>query len=383
MRNVLLVDTNFSSEPIYRFLIKSGYKVTVVGGNPNDSLAKSTNDYVNLDYSDVGQILRLVEERNIDYLVPGCNDLSYLVCAKMNAEGRFPGLDTLASTEIINNKAKFREFSCRRGLPTPRVLAQNEIGERWPVIIKPVDAFSGRGITIIDKHRKSGLADAINLATKESRSGACVVEDYVSGQLYSHSAFIQEGLVLRDCIVEEHSTANPFVVDTSRVVYDFPQRMLECIRKNVEVIAFELSLQDGLIHTQFISDGNKYWLIEITRRCPGDLYSQLIEISTGLRYAENYARPFVSLPFDFNGPRTQNLFMRHTLTQANEFILGSLRFNFPLSLVKWVPLSVTGDKLRRSPYGRIAIMFAGESTTQGFEELFQATLKRKLYEIEP
>lgn len=381
MSNVLLVDTNFSSGPIYQFLVQAGHKVTVVGGNPNDALAKCVDDYVNLDYSDTEQTRRLVEERKIDYLVPGCNDRSYMVCAEINAEGRFPGLDPLATAEIINNKGKFREFAAKHGLPTPQVLTQDEIGCRWPVIVKPVDAFSGRGVTIIHEGNKNSLASAISLAQNESKSGAYIVEDYVVGQLYSHTAFLQGGDILVDHIVEEHGTANPFVVDTSRMAYNFPESMLVCIRENIRVLARELSLHDGLIHTQFISNDEQYWLIEVTRRCPGDLYSQMIELSTGLHYAENYARPFISMPFDVKQPPIRNWVMRHTLTQPMMFTLGSLAFNYPLKLIKWVPISLTGDKLRASPYGRIAIMFVEESNEQSLDKVFQIALKRQLYKV--
>jgi len=383
MSNVLLVDTNFSSGPIYQFLVHAGHKVTVVGGNPNDALAKCVDDYVKLDYSDIEQTRQLIEARNIDYLVPGCNDRSYMVCAEINAEGRFPGIDPLATAEIINNKGKFREFSAKHGLPAPQVLTQDEIGSRWPVIVKPVDAFSGRGVTIVHEDNVNKLTAAISLAKSESKTGACIVEDYVTGQLYSHTTFLQGGDILVDHIVEEHGTANPFVVDTSRVVYDFPESMLASIRANIRLMASELSLQDGLVHTQFISNGEKYWLIEITRRCPGDLYSQLIELSTGLHYAENYARSFIGMPFDAKNSPKRSWVMRHTLTQSISFTLGALSFNHPIKLIKWVPISLTGDKLRASPYGRIAIMFAEESNERTLVDVYQATLIRQLYEVNP
>jgi hypothetical protein len=173
------------------------------------------------------------------------------------------------------------------------------------------------------------------------------------------------------------------VVDTSRVLYDFPEEMLEGIRKDINLIANKLTLRDGLIHTQFISSGSQYWLIEITRRCPGDLYSQLIELSTGLNYAENYARPFVGMPYKFQQNSYHKWVMRHTLTQSNAYILGSLEFKRPLNLIKWIPISLTGDKLRASPHGRIAIMFAEELNEQTLDGVFQTTLKRQLYDVNP
>lgn len=383
MSNVLLVDTNFSSGPIYQFLIQLGHSVTVVGGNPNDALAKSVGEYVQLDYSDVEKTKQLVEDLEIDYLVPGCNDQSYMVCAEINQDGRFPGIDPLQTAEIINNKEKFRRFAAQHNLPTPKVLSEKEIGTCWPVIIKPVDAFSGRGVTIIREEHSHELAAALDIARQASRTKTCIVEDYVQGQLYSHTAFIQGGEIIGDYIVEEHGTANPFVVDTSRVSYNFPKATLGSIRKDITFLAGELSLQDGLVHTQFIKDGSEYWLIEVTRRCPGDLYSQLIEISTGLNYAENYARPFLELPFNLNGNKQKKWVMRHTLTQSHEYTLGSLSFSQPLMIKKWVPISLTGDRLLASPYGRVGILFAEEETEQRLNEIFSVTLKRQLYTLAP
>lgn len=381
MSNVLLVDTNFSSGPIYRFLIQAGHNVTVVGSNPKDALAKSVGNYVQLDYSDVEKTRQLVENRNIDYLVPGCNDRSYMVCAEINQDGHFPGIDPLRTADIINNKEKFRRFSAEQNLPVPQLLSEQEIGTRWPIIVKPVDAFSGQGVKIIQKNNEQELPVALEVARKKSRMGACIIEDFVDGQLYSHSAFIHNGRIIFDHVVEEHGVVNAFVVDTSRVLYDFPEEMLESIRKDINLIANKLTLRDGLIHTQFISSGSQYWLIEITRRCPGDLYSQLIELSTGLNYAENYARPFVGMPYKFQQNSYHKWVMRHTLTQSNAYILGSLEFKRPLNLIKWIPISLTGDRLRESPNSRIAIMFAEESDEQALDGVFQATLKRQLYAV--
>lgn len=379
MSNVLLVDTNFSSGPIYQFLREVGHSVTVIGGNPGDALAKSVDDYINLDYSDIAKTKQVISDRNIKYIVPGCNDHSYLVCSKINSDGIFPGIDSLATAEIIINKDKFRAFAAEQGLPTPRVLAAEEIGTRWPIIVKPVDAFSGRGVTIIRECNKDELTTALVLARQASRTGVCIVEDYVDGQLYSHSAFIHDGEIVSDYIVEEHGTANPFVVDTSRVFYDLSESMLESIRADIRLLVNRLNLQDGLVHTQFISNGHDYWLIEITRRCPGDLYSQLIELSTGFPYAENYARPFIGAPFNIPRNKIKHWVMRHTLTQSVDYTLGSISFNLPLKLIKWVPISLTGDRLLPSPYGRIGILFVSEPTEQALINIFSKTLKRHLY----
>lgn len=381
MSRVLLVDTNFSSDPIYRCLVRSGHEVTVVGGNPNDMLAKCVADYVDLDYSNVDGLRQLIKDRGIEYLVPGCNDRSYMACAEVNDGSRFPGIDSLSTAETINNKEKFRKFAAMHGLPTPRVLREDEIGSRWPVIVKPVDAFSGRGVSVVCEVNKDSLPLAMDHARAESRLGACIVEDYVEGQLYSHTAFLQGSSILIDYLVEEHGTANPFAVDTSRVVYDVPDHVVASIRANICALSSNLHLQDGLVHTQFIFDGEKYWLIEVTRRCPGDLYSQLIELSTGFKYIENYVQPFLGGAVRVAHQDCRRWVMRHTMTQPYESTLGSVQFMCSTKIIKWVPISLAGDRLRKAPAGRVAVFFAEAVDESDFLHLLGMTLSRNLYVI--
>ncbi len=383
MPKVLLIDTNFSSAPIYNYLIQSGHEVFVIGGNPNDFLAKSVKNYINFNYSDVDGVRKIIKSMKIDYIVPGCNDLSYKVCAELNSTGRYCGLDTLETTEIINNKLAFRTFASQIGLPVPRIIAEENTGKIWPLIVKPVDAYSGRGMKIVTKSERHELKKAINRAKEFSRSETIVLEEYVKGQLYSHSAIIADRKIIMDFIVEEYSTANPFVVDTSRVVYDFPQKMLNDIRDSITLMAQKLELGDGLIHTQFIKKGNSFWLIEITRRCPGDLYSQLIELSTGRRYAQTYTQPFVKQKIPLRKTKIKKTWiMRHTISQSVEGVLGSIQFNYPIRLEKMVQLSLAGDIVKASPFGRIALIFLRSNSEKKLMEIYKKTLDKKLYTIQ-
>ena len=348
MARVLLVDTNFSSGPIYRELVSMGHDVHVVGTNPNDYLAKISSNYWNLNYADTDALAALVNKNKFEFLVPGCTDRSYTSCVAVSAGG-FPGLDTVEASEAIFNKGKFRLLADRLNLPVPKKLASNLSPSRWPIIVKPADAFSGKGITVLQEKDLPALAEAISLARDVSPTGDYLIEEFVEGQLHSHSAFLRNQKVIQDFIVQEDSTVNPFVVDTSRVVHDAPPSLLARLRECIEVMARKLSLTDGLIHTQFIRNGEDFWLIEITRRCPGDLYSHSI--------------------------------MRHTITLAASQSFAFLRFKLPLQIEQWTPLSLAGDQLKPSPQSRVGILFCRADDQKNLDHLYQQALRRDLYEV--
>jgi hypothetical protein len=381
MAKVLLVDTNFSSGPIYEELVVMGHETHVVGANPGDCLAKASPNYWHLDYSDTGALAALVEQQGYEYLVPGCTDRSYESCVAING-GSFPGFDDSRAAAAIGNKGEFRRLAERIGLPVPKTRSPHSDTWHGPVVVKPVDAFSGKGISILRDKDAASLAAAIAAAREVSPSGEFLVEDFVEGQLYSYSAFLADMRVVREFLVQEDGTVNPFVVDTSRVVARATPELLTRLRDSVEKLAAELRLVDGLLHTQFISNGNDFWLIEMTRRCPGDLYSQLIELSTEHAYARSYVLPFLGQSFT---PDVQSNdchpIMRHTLTLQSEQNLAFVHFKRLVSIERWVPLSLVGDQLKPSPRSRVAVLFCRASDEHDLELLYQTTLRRNLYEI--
>lgn len=382
MGKVLLVDTNVSSAPIYDFLCSEGHEVYVTGNNPNDFLAKCAKKYIQADYSDIRSLEEIIEQLKIDFLVPGCNDASYKACSLTNKNHRFPGIDCPVNTETLNNKKLYREFAKENSLPVPRYfLTEESIDIDSPFIVKPADSFSGRGTTVILKNNQKELEEAIRKAKKYSPSGMFLIEEFVSGQLYSHSAFIEDQKTILDIIVEEHCVANPFAVDTSRVCDGFPEQARQLLHQAVEKTAQTLKLKDGLIHTQFILRPDySIRLIEPTRRCPGDLYSKLIDLSTDIHYAENYTRPFLGLQHHFPcTPDIKEKIVRHTITDKFGGNFWTLSFTEPVKLREYIPLSLCGDVINPAPQGRIGIMFLTADTQKEFDNIFRKAIERKIY----
>ncbi|MES9991889.1 MAG: hypothetical protein ABW098_08040 [Candidatus Thiodiazotropha sp.] len=381
MKRTLLVDTNRAAVPIYRALCDLGHEVWVVGAKPGETLAKLASNYTQIDYSDTRLLADFVEEKAFDYLVPGCTDISYLACAEIN-RGRFPCIDKPSTTKRINNKQLFRELAEDIGLPVPRKLSQEQAIETEAVMVKPIDSFSGQGISLLHRATRRQLDQAWDRALQASASGRGIIEEFVTGQLFSHSAFILAGKVVADFIVQEDSSVNPFAVDLSRVAEAFPQDMLESLRSGLGRLCSELELSDGLIHTQFISDGEEYWIIEATRRCPGDIYAMLIELTTGYAYAANYVAPFIG---GFPEPVKHNArferITRHTVTSKQGSALWGYQFSAPVDIRLFVPLATSGDYIQPSPYGRAGIFFFHSTSKTSQEKLYQSILDRTLYSI--
>jgi hypothetical protein len=141
-------------------------------------------------------------------------------------------------------------------------------------------------------------------------------------------------------------------------------------------------LVDGLVHTQFIKTKNSFKIIEVTRRCPGDLYSLLIQKSTNFNYVKYYILPFINKKYEYQKFEIEkNKILRHTISfdETKNFIGVSYENDVNIELE--IPLSTTGDLLQKAPFGRISVVFFRCKTFDELREMSYKLIQKKLYKI--
>lgn len=360
-KKVLLIGTSFAASPLAYYIKTLGYQVVVCGNIPFDPCISWADEYYNLDYSNIQSIIELVKEKKFYAICPSINDVSYISGSIIAEKFGYPGFDNPETTETLLNKIKFRELAQKYGFPIPKVFNKHDLTislkkEDLPIIVKPVDSYSGRGITKIQDLKE--IDEAIENSLKYSKSRKIIIEKFINGTLHSHSAFFQKGQIVLDFFVDEFCTVYPYQVDCS----NYPSRIKKSIRKKVRECITELykllKLTDGLLHTQFMIQGENVYIIECTRRCPGDLYYYLINFSTKMPYVENYLHPFLYLDINFPKNKIEIPYARHTISVAEDSIVYGFSHNIPSKEVKIFPIRGSGILVRKAPLDRIAIIIA-------------------------
>ncbi|WP_244662899.1 ATP-grasp domain-containing protein [Vibrio harveyi] len=375
MSRVLLLDTAFASVPIYNYLIKQGHSVYVMGNRAGDALAmRAGPKWINQDYSQIDSVKHIVSGYGFDYILPGCTDLSIEVCQEV--VDTYDIFDIPEAYQHLGDKEHFRKMCAELNLLSPQRKQREDFPLPGRYICKPVDAFSGRGVSVIDGMDADSVANADEVARSVSHTGRSLFETFVEGQLYSYSAFIEQRKVIESFVVIEGSSSNPYAVDTSYVDDEFNEDARAVLKESIEAIAQHLQLRDGLIHLQFIlADGQPY-LIEVTRRCPGDLYSKLIEYSTGFDYAGKFASYFVGKKYKTVVNQT-NPVVRHTVSSLEVVSYESLEFKVSVSVKAFYPLLSLGSEVLANQKTRVGIAFLNGNK----KAIFDSCIKRNLYKL--
>ncbi len=356
----LLVGSSFSAAPIFFALKKRGLHVTVCGSFKGDSCHGYADASIHVDYSDRQSLFEVVKKNTFDFIVPTCNDYSYLSSSWVAERIGYPGFDSHETTEILHTKKLFRARTAAFSLPAPRLLEEHEYSSAdmsRPYLVKPVDSFSGRGVTKVES--SEAMPQAIAKAHAASRSNQIVIEEFVDGTLHSHSAFISNRRIAIDFFVDEFCTMHPYQVNCS----NHPSRLGDDIRHGVraaiEQLAHELNIADGVLHTQFIVNNHDFWIIECMRRCPGDLYGSLIERSTGVNYTDLFIQPFLGECYPDDITQSSELFYgRHTISSKQPLVNFSFSPSIPADELEIIPLKGSGERMEPAPFDKLAILLA-------------------------
>ena len=370
---VLLLDAAFSAVPIHEYLTDIGCDVWTMGNRAEDPLALAYREnWLCANYGDAALVQEYVKEYGFDAVVPGCTDVSMASFAQLKHQGSYRL--SPETNDILNNKPLFRRLCLDLDVPAPRAVDVRRLPNSGRFICKPADSFSGRGVTIFDAADVKAVDAAVGLAKIHSRHGEVICENFIEGELHSYTAFLRAGAVERAFIVREGSRYNPFAVDTSHLCDDYDSQKLLILRAAIEAISAHLDLCDGLLHTQFIDSGEGVAIIEMTRRCPGDLYARLIEYSTGHHYAGEFASYFLGRRVE-TLPSRRRYVLRHTIKLAGKERLFGLDVDLP-GLFKIVPVGRNGDTLDPKVPTRVGLAFAEAVDDESLRRLYAVTIKR-------
>lgn len=326
---ILVVGGSHAEIPLIDAAHRLGLHVTTTGNQPHGLGHLRADEYVPADFSDREAIRALAERLGVVGIVSGCNDFAALSTAWAAERLGLGGHDSFETTVRIHHKDRFRELLEELGIPTPASGVVRGLDEAvevcrrigFPVIVKPVDLTGGKGMTVC---RSEGELDgAVAHGFSLTRQSHLVVEQFMEGTRHGFTCFVTEGRVGFWFADDEQYFHNQFLVSGTTTPTSMPSTAITELVDAVETITRSLQLVDGLMHVQCIQTEAGPRIVELCRRCPGDLYPWFVQLSTGYDYAGAVLRSELAMPGEPAGAAaTQRCITRHCLMGERE---GTLR----------------------------------------------------------
>jgi len=269
-----------------------GLHITTVAIDPSDSPPgkKEADHYYQVKGNDYETTRGIALKHKIDGIVTGQMEKPLRLMAKLATE-----LGLIFHSEAVIEKSLNKwlmkqaflkdRIPCASGviLKKDQELTKEALNElSFPVIIKPVDAFSSRGVYKADSvdELKACRNDSINYAS----DGNVIIEEFLAGKEFSIESITFEGKTEIVQFTEKFITPYPNTVEMGHLQpANLNDTEREQISKLIRKAIIAMGIDYSASHAEIIltNDGPK--MVEIGARLGGDfIASYLTKASTGI-----------------------------------------------------------------------------------------------------
>jgi len=314
MKRMLILGGSHRDIPLIKASQELGYFVITLGDRDYYLGHNYANKAIKINFNDLDAVKKVIKDENIDYLIPGSGEESYLNTVKLSHELNIGNFDSLETAKLVHNKWKFKKFCLENSIAVPKGFlynAKNNLDNlAFPVVVKPTNLSGGRGVEIVKNQ------DELHKVIEKSKiySDELFLEEFVDGTLIAYSVFLQDQKITYRFIGADETYLNKYLITTAYPI-NIDEKIEIILKNNIEKLSRLLQLVNGMFHLQVLIKNKIPYIIDVTRRIPGDLYPDLIEYCDGVRYSKAVVQSYLGKKIDkeFNIQKEQNFVIRHCI----------------------------------------------------------------------
>lgn len=361
--------------------LKSRNIVTVLADGNANALAKPHADiFYQIPIFDIDAVCDVARKEKVDFLITCCADQVLLVVAQVSEMLGMPCYIDYRTAQNVSDKKYMKRIFRENNIPTSRYVEMTELDLsrieelRYPLVVKPVDAYSSRGVrkALNREELETYFAEAAQI----SRTGGVIVEEFVSGEEISVDVYVENGKAKILCVSnsEKIRDADRFIIFRGRYPVNASAQALRRIEQVAQDIADAFGLIDSPMLIQMIRSGDEVSVLEFCARTGGNMKYMLIKRACGFDVIKAVIdlalgeKPHVEL----SAPEAKYIVNDFIYCQPGEFdrLEGFDRMRNEGLLAEYCPLRPRGMQIRgvTSSSDRIAGMTILADTLEEFNE---------------
>lgn len=297
-----------------------GIGTVLVDGAPEPLARPHADKFYQINVFDIEGVKKIAREEKVDFAITVCADQVLLVVAQVAEELNLPWYIDHATAKLVSDKALMKRIFVEHGIPTSRHVVLPALDEfavahlRYPLIVKPVDAYSSKGVK---KVRTPGnLRMAFGEAQAIGRSPNVIVEEFFEGEEISVDLFLEDGKAHVLCISNSEKVRDDdhFAIFRGK----FPAHASEALKTRIAVVCQQIAeafrLENGPMLVQMLSDGTDITVLEFCARTGGAMKWLLVQRASGVDVIKAVVDLTLGLRPDIRIRSPENRFI------ANDFI---------------------------------------------------------------
>ncbi len=256
---MLILGANAETIPLVEKAKSLGVYTMVTAYNLNDPAKKHADKKYDIDGSCVEALIKLAKNENIDGVMVGVAEALLPAYQQICEALAFPCYINKEQIKTLIDKYSFKSVCRKNGVRTvPEYMdVKNTTTIKYPVITKPVDSSSSKGISVC--YNLEELDTGIKKALQFSIKGKYIVEKYMAGPAADVHYAIKDGVPVISCMFDryENSVGDGFAKLPTAFI--FPSYHLDSFINNqndsFKRVISDIGLTNGpLFFSGFIDD---------------------------------------------------------------------------------------------------------------------------------
>ena len=261
---------------------------TILADNNTHAVARPyADEFVKVNILDYEAVKKVAVEKQVDFLIAVCADQVILTVSKVSEQLGLPCYIDYDTACKVSDKGYMKDIFRQYGIPSSRHVFMSELqmdrieGMRFPLVVKPVDAYSSKGVRKCSNPEE--LRQFFQEAAKVSRSGVVIVEEYVEGAELTVDFQIVDGVAhfLAASNTEKVNYADRFLAFRTRYPAAVSEDTIERIKLIGQKLADAFQLKNTPMLIQLLTDDKKESVLEFSARTGGGAKYLLLKRATG------------------------------------------------------------------------------------------------------
>ncbi len=287
MKKALVLAGGFPQIALIKELQNRGYYVVLADWNEEPVAKKYADKYYRVSTLDVDAIRNVAVDEKVDFLITACTDQALLTVAKVSEELGLPCYIDYQTGLNVTNKQYMKDMFAQHNIPTAKHIVRGKLdakaieGMEYPLIVKPVDCNSSKGVRRCDNYDELSryFADAVQF----SRTNTAIIEEFVEGQEITVDVYVENGVahLLSYSNSDKIKEKDKFVIFRTINPAAVSNEIVEQIKVVAQQIADAFHLKNSPMLIQMLTDGRRVFVIEFSARTGGGVKYLLIRHVSG------------------------------------------------------------------------------------------------------
>lgn len=287
MKKALVLAGGFPQIALIEELHNRGYYVILADYNDNPVAKKYCDKYYKASTLDVDTIKKIAIDEAVNFVITVCTDQALLTVAKVSEELGLPCYIDYQTGLNVTNKQYMKDVFVRNDIPTAKHLILDELyedkisGLTYPLIVKPVDCNSSKGVIKVYDYNE--LKKAFKNAKELSRTNTAIIEEFIEGKELTVDAYVDnnKATVLSISVSQKIKNDEKFVIFRTFNPANVSDDLKNKISNTVQKIATSFGLKNTPMLIQMLSNGTNAYVIEFSARTGGGVKHLLIKEVSG------------------------------------------------------------------------------------------------------